>query len=202
MDSIIRVIVVDDDDFWLAQLTRTLAKDERLEVVAAASDRKDAISLTLDLKPDILVLDINLSENRLDGLDVARHLLGRIPVKIVMLSSIMEDEVILEAFDCGAVNYLTKESFHDIQGAIIDAYDNRSHIHADVAEVLRRGLRSSRREVRLGLLSPSERELYELEEKGFTKSEMAAMLHKSMNTIKGQFKSLRKKIKGSRNITP
>ncbi|MEF2247982.1 response regulator transcription factor [Paenibacillus sp. IITD108] len=189
----INVLLVEDDPFWIEQLSDSIKQQEDMYLVDVAITKEEAIKTALKYTPDVMVLDINLTENNLDGIEVAKEASNI--TRTIMLSSVMEDEVIWDAFDYGAVNFLAKSSSHEIISAIRDAYCDKSSIHADVAAVLRKGFKRERREVKLQVLTSAERLLYELEEDGMTKGEMATRLHKSLETIKSQFKSIRKKMR-------
>ncbi len=197
-EGIISVLLVEDDPFWIQQLSHSINRQEDMRVLATATTKEEAVRKALVYTPDILLLDINLTENNLDGIEVAKEAERFTRTKTIMLSSIMDEEVIEDAFYYGAVNYLAKSSSHQIIEAIRDAHCNKSSIHSDVAAILRKGFKRERREVKLNVLTPTERVLYEMEEKGVTKGEMAKILHKSIETVKCQFKSIRRKMIGGK----
>lgn len=68
----IKVMIVEDDPFWQARLSDDLNREQDIEVVAVAANREEARNAAADNTVDVILVDINLSENRLDGLDVAR----------------------------------------------------------------------------------------------------------------------------------
>lgn len=107
--------------------------------------------------------------------------------KIIMLTSLSEKEVVLQAFKQGAVNYITKSSYKDIISSIREAFQNRASIHSDAANIMRT-------EFVLSDLSPSEREIYELRQQGYNKTQISEKLFKSINTIKTQLRSIRDKL--------
>ncbi|NBI28888.1 response regulator transcription factor [Chengkuizengella marina] len=195
----INVILVEDSLFWLQQLSKGLLNQNDFHLIGTATNREEALDLSIKNNPDVIILDINLTENNLDGLDFAEELAKRkeIDSNIIILSGIMEEDVILESFAIkNVVNYLSKFNILDIFQAVRDAYHGKAGIHSDVSEILRKAYRKNRKEVRLSLLTPAERELYDLDKKGLTKNEMAKKLHKSFNTIKSQLRSMRNKMKG------
>lgn len=189
MGHIIRVMLVEDDEFWRQQLSSDLNKEEDIQVVKAAVTKQEALEAFQTMEIDVILMDINLTENQLDGLEAARDISmnKELNSKIIMLTSLTDKEIILKSFQNGAVNYITKSSFQDIVKAIREAYADVSSIHPDAAPVMRH-------EIQLMLLTPSERELYELREKGYNKTQMSQLLHKSVNTIKTQLRSIRNKL--------
>ncbi|MGO4544644.1 response regulator [Paenibacillus sp. 2TAB23] len=188
--SRIRVMLVEDDPFWQQNLSSDLAEEQDIEVVAVVSTRESAVETALRESIDIILMDINLTGNNLDGLDAMKEILSRIDadtVKVIMLTSLTEREIIMKSFQIGALNYITKQSYKDIVRAIREAHQDRSTIHADAARIMRS-------EIQLMELSPMEREVFDLRKEGLSKQQISDKLHKSTNTIKSQLKSIKNKL--------
>jgi len=187
----IRVMLVEDDPFWQRTLSEDLDRETDIEVVHIASTKEEAAEAARRFDIDVVLMDVNLTENRLDGLDATRELArqdgGR--MSIIMLTSLQERDVIVRSFQYGAKNFITKASYADIVQAVRDAHAGRLSLHADAAPVLVR-------EIQLSQLTSSERELYELREQGVSRTEMSRKLNKSINTIKTQLKSIKDKLSG------
>jgi DNA-binding NarL/FixJ family response regulator len=185
----IRVMLVEDDSFWRERLFADLNKETDIEIVKAAATKQEALEEAGELDIDVVLMDINLTENQLDGLETTKELMlaTKSKVKVIMLTSLTEKEIIVKAFQNGAVNFINKSSFPDIVRAIREAYANQASIHPDAALAMRE-------EVRLMQLSPSEREIHELKERGYSRTEISEMLNKSLNTIKTQIRSVRSKL--------
>ena len=103
-----RVLVVDDDRV-IQQLLQVNLELEGYDVVATASDGREALDKIGTLKPDLVILDVMMP--KMDGLEVCRHLkadpkLASIPV--ILLSARAQDLDIREGLDIGANAYLTK----------------------------------------------------------------------------------------------
>ena len=98
-----------------------------------------------------------------------------------MLTSWDEEEVILKAFDKGAMNYVNKTSYRDIPRVVREAFANKVSIHPDVSSVVINALTTERK---ISVLTPSERQVYTLKEKGLNKVQIADVLFKSVETIK------------------
>lgn len=188
--SRIRVMLVEDDPFWQQHLSSDLADEPDMEVVAVASTKEEAVQAAINHPVDVILMDINLTANNLDGLEALKEILSLLyesGIKVIMLTSLTEKEVIMKSFQLGALNYITKQSYKDIVKAIREAYENRSTIHADAARVMRS-------EIQLMELTPMEREVFELRKEGLSKSQISEKLHKSTNTIKSQLKSIKNKL--------
>lgn len=186
----IRVMLVEDDPFWKQNISTDLAEEPDIEVVAVASTKEEAVQAAFQHPLDIILMDINLTGNNLDGLEAMKEILSNLHeqgIKVIMLTSLTEKEIIMKSFQFGALNYITKLSYKDIVRAIREAHDDRSTIHADAARVMRS-------EIQLMELSPMEREVFELRKEGLSKQQISDKLHKSTNTIKSQLKSIKNKL--------
>jgi two-component system, NarL family, response regulator DevR len=186
----IRVMLVEDDPFWKQNISTDLAEEPDIEVVAVASTKEEAVQAAFRHPLDIILMDINLTGNNLDGLEAMKEILSNLHeqgIKVIMLTSLTEKEIIMKSFQFGALNYITKLSYKDIVRAIREAHDDRSTIHADAARVMRS-------EIQLMELSPMEREVFELRKEGLSKQQISDKLHKSTNTIKSQLKSIKNKL--------
>lgn len=189
MDHKIRVMLVEDDSFWRERLFADLNKETDIEIVKAAATKREALEEAGVLDIDVVLMDINLTENQLDGLETTKELMiaTKSKVKVIMLTSLTEKEIIVKAFQNGAVNYINKSSFPDIVRAIREANADQASIHPDAALAMRE-------EIRLMQLSPSEREIHDLKERGYSRTEISELLNKSLNTIKTQIRSVRNKL--------
>jgi two-component system chemotaxis response regulator CheB len=104
----IRVLIVDDSAIVRQTLTKELANDPEIEIVGAAPDPFVARDLIVQLKPDVVTLDIEMP--RMDGLSFLRKLMKHYPLPVIILSSLAEhgSRVALEALEIGAVEVMCK----------------------------------------------------------------------------------------------
>lgn len=183
-------MLVEDDSFWRDHIRADLSDESDIVVSGVAATKEEAIEIALSQELDVILMDINLTGNNLDGLDAAEQILRQErsqSVKIIMLTSLTETEIIMNSFRLGAVNYINKSSYQDILHAVREAHSGRSSIHPDAAKAMRN-------EVQLMDLSPTEREVFELRKDGLSKREISERLHKSTNTIKTQLRSIKNKL--------
>lgn len=186
----IRVMLVEDDPFWRDHISADLSDESDIVVAGVAATKEEAVEIALQRDLDVILMDINLTGNNLDGLDAAEQILRQEhcrSVKIIMLTSLTETEIIMKSFRLGAMNYINKSSYQDILHAIREAHSGRASIHPDAAKAMRN-------EVQLMELSPTEREVFELRKDGLSKREISERLHKSTNTIKTQLRSIKNKL--------
>lgn len=104
----IKVLVVDDSAIVRKILAQQLAVDRDIEVVGAAPDPYSARDMIIELKPDVITLDVEMPS--MDGLTFLRRLMKHYPLPVIILSSLSPrgGEIALEALDAGAVEVLCK----------------------------------------------------------------------------------------------
>lgn len=104
----IRVLVVDDSAVVRQVLSKELSREPDIEVVGTATDPYVARDKIVQLKPDVLTLDIEMP--RMDGLTFLRKLMAHFPMPVVIVSSLTAagGELALEAMDAGAVEVMCK----------------------------------------------------------------------------------------------
>ena len=110
----IRVLIVDDSKTIRQLLTRVLSSDAALEVVGAAECPSQAEKMIELLRPDVITLDIHMPE--MDGVTFLKKFIPKFPIPTVMISSISMEEgtKVLHALENGAVDYIQKPSFEEL----------------------------------------------------------------------------------------
>ncbi|MDR9502365.1 MAG: chemotaxis response regulator protein-glutamate methylesterase [Desulfurivibrionaceae bacterium] len=106
----IRVLVVDDSSLVRSILTAGLNQDPGIEVVGSAPDPFVARDRIVELRPDVLTLDVEMP--RMDGVEFLRRLMPQFPLPVVMVSALTKkgQQITLEALEAGAVDFVTKPS--------------------------------------------------------------------------------------------
>lgn len=105
----IRIVVADDHPVVRFGVKNMLHAEDGFEVVGEAEDGDDAITQTIELEPDILLLDLSMP--RLPGLEAMRAIMTKAPrVKIVLLTGTISTQQIIEALQIGARGIVLKES--------------------------------------------------------------------------------------------
>ena len=105
----LRVLLADDHRLYAESLAHALALDERIEVAGRAEDGSEAIELALQLRPDVILMDVHMP--RLDGIAATRRLRREAPgISVVMLSSSSAAEDVELSRQAGAAGYLIKDA--------------------------------------------------------------------------------------------
>lgn len=104
----INVLIADDSALMRRLITNVLAQDELIEVVGYASDGDQALQLTKELKPDVVLMDLTMGAY--SGLYGIENIMESCPTPIVILSSVSNQnmEPIMNGLKLGAIDYLTK----------------------------------------------------------------------------------------------
>ncbi|WP_098746586.1 response regulator transcription factor [Paenibacillus sp. EZ-K15] len=186
----IQIFLVEDDPDWIKSMTVFLNAQEDMIVVGTAESPEQAIAMAQILSFDIVLMDIQLTAGRLDGIYTAAEIYERKPqAKVIMLTSLSDEQVITQSFTAGAVNYIEKSKYKELPAAIRSAV-----LHPGSMEVLLKEFARLKREEQLRVLTPAEREVFDLLDEGYTHSQMEKKLFKTESTLKNQINKILKKL--------
>ncbi len=183
----VRILLADDHALVRHGIRRILEEHADWQVVGETSDGREAVRLTLDLKPDVVILDIGMPQ--LNGIEAARQITRRAPgVRVLMLSMHADDAYITQAVEAGACGYLLKDSADaELLKAVTAAIQGQSFFSPRAAAVLldeykrsltRRGITD-----RYDSLSEREREVFQLIAEGHSNKAIATLLGVSPATV-------------------
>ena len=199
----LRVMLVDDHPMVRSAIRQALEAPD-VNVVAEASSAEEAIGLAPSVRPDVILLDIDLPG--LSGIEAVRELAPRLPdTRIVMLTASTDNRDLLDAIRYGAGGYLTKDLTGDALLRAIrglrkgDLAMSRGHA-ATVLEHLSRSARPQQTGTVTfeGLLSARERDVLRLLAEGLTDREIGTALAISPRTVESHVSSVLRKL-GVRN---
>ncbi|MDH5543079.1 MAG: chemotaxis response regulator protein-glutamate methylesterase [Nitrospinota bacterium] len=116
MSHKIRVLVVDDSALVRDTLSKGLSMDPGIEVVGSAADPFIARDKIIELKPDVLTLDVEMP--RMDGVQFLKLLMPQYPIPTVMVSSLTQKgkQITFDALDAGAVDFVSKPTSNISRG--------------------------------------------------------------------------------------
>ena len=180
--SRIRVLIADDHALIREGLAELLKQSADIEVVAQASDGREALRLAEQLKPDVAVLDIMMPG--LNGIDATTVLADRVPsLKVVMLSMHGGAQHVMLALAAGARGYLLKQSAsREIAPALRAVQAGKRYLCAEVEGLVQHG--EAKAEVGpLLQLSSRERQVLQLVAEGRSSAEIGDLLHLSAKTV-------------------
>jgi DNA-binding NarL/FixJ family response regulator len=203
MSAPMRIMLVDDHALVRSAVRQALAAPD-LEVVGEAGSADEALLLAPELRPDLILLDVDLPGT--DGLRLLRELVPRLPeTKIVMLTVSTSRRDLLEAVQHGAIGYLTKDldpaalqrAVRGIrQGDLPMSRNMAAHVVAQLAGTARRGQASNGADG--WELSSREEEVLRLLSDGLTDREIADRLVISPRTVETHVGNVLRKL-GVRN---
>jgi len=178
---LIRVLLADDHAVVRSGLSQLLATVEDMEVVGAASDGAEAVTLALAQRPDVTLMDLSMPV--MDGIEAITRVRAQDPAaRIVVLTSFSDRERILDALDAGAIGYLLKDAEPEelIRGVRAAAAGD-----APLAPKAASALLTARTEQRPAAeLTPREREVLAALARGKANKQIARDLGISEKTVK------------------
>jgi len=176
-------ILIADDHRLFAEGLKNLLESHKYEVVAIASDGREAVELTKNLCPDIIFMDIRMP--KCDGLEATMLINLHYPeTKIIMLTTSENDEDIYSAIKCGACGYFVKNIESEKLFELLDDIGNNgnwmiSGLASKMAEDIKKSTEKSKKS-----LTKRQLEILALISKGQTYKEIAAQLGIRERTIK------------------
>lgn len=181
----IRVVLVDDHAVIRAGLAQLIATADDIEVVGQAADGAAAIEQARALKPDVVLMDLQMPG--VDGVSATREIVAAgLGVDVLVLTSYSDNERILDALDAGAVGYLLKDADpDDVLTGIRAVTRGESPIHPKAARALL-GARSAGGRPQL---TAREVEVLTLVRDGLANKQIAKKLEISERTVKAHLTS-------------
>jgi DNA-binding NarL/FixJ family response regulator len=176
----IRILITDDHPVVRAGLGGMISGEPDFEVVGEAGDGKEAVAMTGELKPHVVLMDLRMPE--MDGVTAIGHIKAEYPdVQILVLTTYESDADILRAIETGATGYLLKDTpREELFGAIRLVAEGKSPLAPGVATRLMQRMRGSEEEG----LSTREIEVLELVARGTSNKDIAKELWVSETTVK------------------
>lgn len=199
MTDPIRVLIADDHEVVRDGLRMILEAEDYFEVVGEAADGIEAVELTAQLQPQVVLMDLRMP--RMDGLEAIERIRHEWPgVAIVILTTYNEDELMLRGLRAGALGYLLKDTdrqtlFESLRAAARgDALlkpDIISRVLSHRESALSPKVRNKRGEVDL---TDREQQVLEAAARGERNKEIAARLGITERTVKAHLTSVYNKL--------
>ena len=179
-----KVIVVDDDAIVATSMNTILSTDPEIGVVAIGYDGTDAVRLSEEYKPDILLTDIQMQT--MSGLEAATQIIAKYPdAKIILLTTFMDDEYVRQALDTGAKGYILKQDFAGVLPAIRAVFSGQSVFGSKIIDRIPSLISQKDMSVyEEHGLTDKEYDIIELVAEGLSNIEIAAKLYLSEGTVR------------------
>ena len=195
----IRVLLADDQALVRSGFRLILESEPDLEVVAEANDGAEAVALTLEHRPDVVLMDVRMPE--LDGLEAGRRILAgpAAATRVVMLTTFDLDEYVFEAIRDGATGFLLKTAPPDqlvaavrsaVAGEMLLAPSITRRLVEEFAHRSQRGARPAA----VDRLTARELAVLQLLARGLSNAEIARELVVEPSTVKSHVASLLQKL--------
>lgn len=199
MNQEVTVLIVDDHPLLRHGLHDVIARNPRFKIVGEASDGEAALQQMACLKPQIVILDIDMP--RLNGLETIRAVRQLpFPVKVVILTMYNEEDMFNAAMDLGAKAYVLKENAANEIIAALEKVDRGETFLSTL--MLEAGQRRSERvrdlllsKPQIEALTPAERRILKLIGEDYTSKEIASLLQLSVRTVDNHRQHICNKLK-------
>ncbi len=192
----ITVLIADDHTIVRRGIASLLSLNEDFEIVAEAENGRDAVELTLEKNPNVVLMDIGMPI--LNGLEATRQIRKQAPdVKVLILSGYDNDEYILQVIQSGANGYILKTTYlEDLYTAIKSVHSGQAFFSPSVSKVIVDGYlnRSSDSYKTTRPLTSREREILQLIAEGHLHQQIAQRLNISVRTVDTHRNNIMKKL--------
>ena len=189
----LRIMIADDHEVVRFGLRQILEAQANWEVVAEASDGKEAVSRAIETKPDICIVDHSLP--LMNGLEVTRQIRARVPKSEILIFTMHDNEALVqELLRAGAKGYLLKSDakMHLIE-AVTSLAGHRPFFTKKVSDALL-DVYLARPERIASAITSRERTVVQLIAEGHTNKEMARVLNISLKTVETHRATIMRKL--------
>lgn len=192
----IKVMLCDDHRMIREGIKQLLELDGDIEVIAEANDGEECLSIIDQVKPDVLLLDINMP--KMNGLKVLENLSSKkLKYRVLILTIHNEIDYLIKSMDIGVDGYVLKDSDSSVlKKAIFSVFNGEKYIQSELVPLLEERM-EQRSEVDFSedkVLTRREIEVLKLLTEGLFNKEIAYQLSISEKTVKNHVSNIFKKI--------
>ncbi|MFP7492666.1 response regulator transcription factor [Terribacillus saccharophilus] len=180
----IKVLFVDDHEMVRIGVSAYLSTQADIEVIGEADNGEQAVKLALELKPDIILMDLVMDV--MDGIEATRQIVAAWPeAKVIVVTSFLDDDKVYPALEAGAASYLLKTSkASEIAKAIRSTYNGKAVFEPEVTNKVMARMRKPQAPILHDTLTAREQEVLLLIAKGRSNQEIASELFIALKTVK------------------
>ena len=196
----LRILLVDDHEVVRLGLKSLIDRYDNLKVVAEAGGEAQAVQTALEMKPDVVLMDIRLAGG--SGIDACAEIVHLLPeTKVIMLTSYAEDELLFAAIRAGASGYVLKQvGSQDLVRTIEAVSRGESTLDPSLTQrifdEMRRSMQRQEKEA-FDELTSQEMQVLALIMEGRTNKEIAAALFLSQGTVRNYVSNVLAKLEVS-----
>ncbi len=193
--ELIRVLIAEDHAMIREGLKQLLELEKDIKVVASVPDGQQAVDSYQSMKPDVVLLDINMP--RKSGLEAVQEIRAfDADARVLMLTIHQDREYLFKALDLGAMGYVLKDAESRVLiEAIRTVYAGQTYIHSSMDnELITEFKRIKSGDDNPNQLSPRELEVLKLLARGMVNKEIAGTLYISEKTVKNHISSIFRKL--------
>ncbi|WP_242214029.1 response regulator transcription factor [Bacillus cereus group sp. BfR-BA-01383] len=190
----IKVLLVDDHEMVRMGVSAYLSTQPDIEVVGEAENGRKGSELALQLRPDIILMDLVMDE--MDGVEATRAIIQEWPeAKVVVVTSFLDDETLYPVIEAGATSYLLKTSrASDIADAVRATYDGETVLEPKVTGKMMSRMRQKKEQPLHEELTEREYEILLLIAEGKSNQEVADELFIALKTVKTHVSNILNKL--------
>lgn len=180
----IKVLFVDDHEMVRIGVSAYLSAQPDIEVVGEASDGGEGVEKALQLRPDIILMDLVMKE--MDGIQATKEIIEKWPdAKIIIVTSFLDDEKVYPALEAGATSYMLKTSkASEIADAVRATFHGQSVLEPEVTGKMMQRMRKPQHAELHEELTNREMEILLLMTEGKSNQEIADELYIALKTVK------------------
>jgi two-component system, NarL family, response regulator LiaR len=190
----IRVVFVDDHEMVRIGVSAYLSAQPDIQVVGEAADGRKGVELALELRPDIILMDLVMKE--MDGIEATRKIIEQWPeAKVIIVTSFLDDEKVYPALEAGATSYMLKTSkAGEIANAVRATYHGQSVLEPEVTGKMMVKMRQKNQHLPHEELTNREMEILLLMAQGKTNQDIADELFIALKTVKTHVSNILSKL--------
>jgi DNA-binding NarL/FixJ family response regulator len=197
----LKVMLVDDHDVVRHGLRALIEAEEDMEVVAEASDGKQALDRAKIYSPQVVVMDVRMPEG--GGVEACREIRDQFPeVQVIMLTSFSDDEALFNSIMAGAAGFVLKQiRGRDLVEAIRTVGAGNSLLDPAVTSKVLERLKKAKfddKDPKLARLSPQEERILDLIAEGQTNRQIGEAIHLAEKTVKNYVSNILQKLEVAR----
>jgi two-component system, NarL family, response regulator LiaR len=190
----IKVVFVDDHEMVRIGVSSYLSAQPDIEVIGEADNGKTGVEMALELRPDIILMDLVMKE--MDGIEATRQIIEKWPeAKIIIVTSFLDDEKVYPALEAGATSYMLKTSkASEIANAVRVTYSGQPVLEPEVTGKMMMKMRQKNNVELHEELTEREMEVLMLIAEGKTNQEIADELFIALKTVKTHVSNILSKL--------